>query len=205
MNALAPTPSELRDLAAFRDEVGNPLRKEMTAARLAIEFAQVGVLRGLGLPPAQLLADDMIGVVRASVDKRDFWTPDEGGKRLLVTPLIEDGATTDIIAFDPKEPNAWFLRTGNGWALGADAVRRASDPWPTDHPIIIHATPMQWLQSGCDGACVTQWTHEARVAVRNLPACDVPSPEFARALRLELTRPPRIPEISVRSWQNRAA
>lgn len=79
MNALAPTHSELRDLAAFCDEVGNPLRKEMTAARLAIEFAQVGVLRALGLPAGQLLADDMIGVVRASVDKRDFWTPDEGG------------------------------------------------------------------------------------------------------------------------------
>ena len=69
----------------------------------------------------------------------------------------------------------------------------------------LHATPLDWLRSGCSGACVTQWTPESRAAVRQVEAIDVTSPKFARALRLELTRPPRIPEIEVRGFKTRAA
>lgn len=192
-------------LTAWRQELESPLRLEMRAALARLEGRQIEVLRGLGLPAAQLHAETVIGVVTGTIDRRDFWQPDEAGRRLVVTPLIESGCVLDIVAFDPKEPNAWYLRTGEGWALGHDALARAAQCWPGDAPIVLHATPMEWLASGCEGACVAQWTDEARRAIRDLAACEVRTAEFARALRLELTRPPRIPDIQVRRWQNRAA
>lgn len=205
VDTIGPLEVDVAELKAWATEQRNPLRCEMQAAANGLELTQLRVLRGLGLPAPELHADGMIGVSRGLIDKRDFWAPDESGSRLLVTPLIEDGAVVDLVAFDPKQPNAWFLRTGHGWALGADTIARASSYWPGDEPLVLHATPMEWLASGCEGACVSQWTDEARRTIRMLHACEVRSSEFARALRLELTRPPRIPEIQVRRWQDRAA
>jgi hypothetical protein len=205
MNALIVTEDDAGALLSWADEHRNPLRLEMAGATSALGLPQLQVLRGIGLPAPQLHADGMIGVARGLVDKSDFWAADEGGSRLLITPLIESGVVVDLIAFDPKQPNAWFLRTGHGWALGADTIARAQNYWPDDGALVLHATPLDWLASGCEGACVTQWTDEARTTIRGIHACEVRSSEFARALRLELTRPPRIPEIQVRRWQNRAA
>lgn len=200
-----PFIAESAALTAWRHELENPLRVEMRAAHARLEGRQMEILAGLGLPAAQLYAETLIGVTTGAIDRRDFWQPDEAGRRLLVTPLTEAGAILDLVAFDPKEPNAWYLRTGHGWALGHEAMERASQGWPGDAPLVLHATPMEWLASGCEGTCVVQWTDEARRTIRDLAACEVRSSEFARALRLELTRPPRIPEILVRRWQNRAA
>lgn len=205
MNELVITDEDAGTLLSWADENRNPLRMEMVSASTALELRQLEVLRGIGLPAPQLHADGTIGIARGLVDKSDFWSPDEGGNRLLITPLVEGGIVVDLIAFDPKQPNAWFLRTGHGWALGADMIARAQNYWPDDAPLVLHATPLEWLGSGCEGACVTQWTDEARMTIRGIHACEVRSNEFARALRLELTRPPRIPEIQVRRWQNRAA
>ncbi|MCB4862335.1 hypothetical protein K7W03_22345, partial [Sphingobium sp. PNB] len=144
--------------------------------------------------------------VKAEIDDRDFWTPSDDGQRLIITPLEEGGQIVDLIAFDIKTPDVWYLRTGNGFALGAESIEAASHGWgAADQRLILHATPMDWLRSSCFGACVTQWTAESRAAVRQVPAIDVGSPKFARALRLELTRPPRIPEIEVKGMQSRAA
>ena len=189
-------------IRAYLDEEANPLHREMIAARAAMAPGHYRFMQSAGIP-ADVVVAAMIGAARATVDRRDFWVPDEDGKQMIVTPLIEAGRTIDLIAFDPSEPNAWYLRTGHGWALGIDSL--TAPYWPGDPAPVIHPTPLCWLSSGCEGACVSQWTDEARAAIRRLEACEVRSPEFARALRLELTRPPRIPEIKVARWQDRAA
>lgn len=201
------TGAEIDDLArAEIREIQNPLHQEMARASGRISFRQAEIMRGMGLPIASLMADGAIGVVNAEVDSRDFWTPIETGRALVVTPLEEEGQTVDLIAFDIKEPDVWFLRTGAGWALGHAAIDAALFGWDaSDQRLELHATPFDWLRAGCSGACVTQWTPESRAAVRQVEAIDVTSPKFARALRLELTRPPRIPEIEVRGFKTRAA
>lgn len=186
----------------------NPLWNEMHAAAARLSFRQVEVLRGMGIPVPALLAECMIGVANVETDSADNWTPIETGKPMIVTPLEEDGRIADLIAFDPKDPDTWYLRTAKGWALGMahlDEITRNTG-WPeTQQWVDLHATPLDWLRAGCTGACVTQWNGESRAALRLHQRVHVASSKFARALRLELTRPPRIPEIEVKGMQSRAA
>lgn len=197
---------EDEQLAEYAAEIKNPLRMEMVTAGSRISFRQAEILRGIGVPVGSLLEANRIGLTHVEVDRADFWTPMDTGKPMIVTPLEEDGFTVDLIAFDIKEPDFWYLRSGAGWALGSEAVTAAAQGWDaSDKRLVLHATPLDWLRSGCNGACVTQWTPESRSAVRQVDAIDVTSPKFARALRLELTRPPRIPEIEVKGMQSRAA
>lgn len=186
-------------------EALNHLRQEMSSATGRITFQQAEKLRAFGLPMPSLIGQSLIGTVHAEVDSRDFWTPIETGKPMVVTPLEERGEMLDLIAFDPSVPDVWYLRTGAGWALGCDAVADASEGWDADQHLTLHATPLDYLRAGCTGACVTQWTSESRAGIRQVHWVDVASPKFARALRLELTRPPRIPEIEVKGMHSRAA
>ena len=200
------SPEDTAIVHAHAAEVLNPLRQEMLAATLAVEFRQMCVLRGLGLPAATLFADGLIGATVASVDKEDRWQPDEGGRALLVTPSIEGGVITDLIAFDPRQPDHWFLRSGNGWALGADDILTAREGWPGTPPLTLHATPLDYLRAGATGAAVVEWTAQARQALLQVDRIDVADPKFAQRLRLELARPPRMPQIAVpRRQQHDAA
>ncbi|MBB4642353.1 hypothetical protein [Rhizorhapis suberifaciens] len=195
-----------QDALAWAREVKNPLNIEMQAASQRLQLRQMNLLRGLGLNAPALLTDNMIGTVSTEVLNKDFWQQEESGKPMLVVPLIEDGQTIDLIAFDPLDPNGWYLKTGHGFALGAEAITDAVQGWDaSDQRLRMHATPLDWLRSGCDGCCVVQWTDEARAEVRHVRTLEVSSPTLARALRLELTRPPRIPEIEVKGMRSRAA
>ncbi|SES08266.1 hypothetical protein [Sphingobium sp. YR768] len=188
--------------------IADALASEMRAMAGTVTFRHVEILRGMGVPVPSLLARDLIGVTKVETDSRDFWQPCPTGKTMVVTPLFEVGQTVDLIVFDLKAPDIWYLRTGRGWALGAahieDIFRNIG--WAeTQQWVDLCATPLDWLRGGAAGACVTQWTDEARRTLRMHQQVQVTSPKFARALRLELTRPPRIPEIEVRGMQSRAA
>jgi hypothetical protein len=115
---------------------------------------------------------------------------------------MEDGCIIDLIAFKPDDPDAWCNRVGNCWALGMDDINTARDAWGS---LFLHPTPLDWLRSGGRGACVVEWNHEARSTLRNVGEIDVTSPKFAQALRLELARPPRLPEISIKRMRRGAA
>lgn len=186
-------------------EALNPLRQEMSSAAGRVTFQQVERLRAFGLPMPSLIGRNLIGTVQAEVDSRDFWTPIDTGRSMVVTPLEDCGDIIDLIAFDPAVPDVWYLRTGAGWALGSDTIADACEGWDADQHLTLHATPLDYLRAGCTGACVTQWTPESRAGIRQVHWVDVASPKFARALRLELTRPPRIPEIEVKGMHSRAA
>ena len=57
----------------------------------------------------------------------------------------------DLLAFHLEEPDRWYLRRGEwGLVLGMDQFNEAM---VTGSRIILHATPLQWLRAGCEGAC----------------------------------------------------
>ena len=133
----------------------NPLWQEMSAATARLTLRQVEMLRGLGIPAVDLIAESMIGITAAEFDSRDFWTPIPTGKPMIVTPLEEDGKIADLIAFDPSNPDTWYLRTGTGWALGHDHLDEITRNigWPEMQQWVdLHATPAglaaRWLH-GC--------------------------------------------------------
>ncbi|MGN6374863.1 MAG: hypothetical protein ACTHMG_04840 [Sphingomonas sp.] len=193
-------------LREFLAEQRSALHREFSFAQQRLSFRHFEIMRGHGIPAAQLVADGRIGVVKANVERDDFWSPDEGGKSMIVTPVVEDGRTIDLVAFLLSDPDAWYLRTGDGWALGAEAVADAATAWDSEGgQMHLHPTPVEWLRSGGAGACVIRWTDEARATLRNVPAISVASPVVARKLRLELARPPRLPEITVRGRRLYAA
>lgn len=186
----------------------NPLWQEMVKATERLTFRQVEILRGVGVPVVGLVQHNMIGMVNVETDRRDCWTPLPEGKAMVVTPLEEGGKIADLIAFDPQAPDIWYLRTETGWALGAGhlhEIERNIGWSETQQWVDLHATPLDWLRAGATGACVTQWNTESRLSLRMHQRLRVASNKFARALRLELTRPPRIPEIEVEGMQSRAA
>lgn len=188
--------------------IADALADEMQAMAGRVTFRHAEILRGMGVPVPNLLARELIGIAKVETDKRDFWQPADDGKIMVVTPLIEESQVVDLIAFDIKAPDIWYLRTGYGWALGATHIEDISRNlgWSeTQQWVDLCATPLEWLRGNAAGACVTQWTNEARETLRLHQQIHVTSPKFARALRLELTRPPRIPEIEVSGVQSRAA
>ena len=106
-------------LREFLAEQRSALHREFSFAQQRLSFRHFEIMRGHGIPAAQLVADGRIGVVKANVERDDFWSPDEGGKSMIVTPVVEDGRTIDLVAFLLSDPDAWYLRTGDGWALEA--------------------------------------------------------------------------------------
>ena len=72
----------------------------------------------------------------------------------------------DLVAWDPKRPDKWWLRMGGvaTW-IGAGAIMDAAsedwDEWLYGHPqpgLTLHQTPLDWLKAGArnDGAVVLQ-------------------------------------------------
>jgi hypothetical protein len=89
-----------------------------------------------------------------------LWEPDPDGELAYITPLrieridtalsLEPWETTrwgelvDLIAWDPRAPRRWALRTASTLWLG-------SIPFGEPFPAMIRATPLSWLQADCDG------------------------------------------------------
>lgn len=194
------------DTDAWLHEYRNPLRREMEKALLGMTADATRQLVAMGMPAAELMAAHLIGRCHAETDRYDFWQPADDGPIMLVTPAIERGQVIDLVAFNPAEPDAWFLRTGAAWTLGREAIDDAIGAWSGhDDGVDLHATPLDWLRYGGDGACIVDWCDEARTTLRNVAKVRVTAPAMAHMLRLELTRPPKIPEITVTRLRRHAA
>lgn len=64
---------------------------------------------------------------------------------------IEDPILNDIIAWRPEAPSQWYFYRGEqGLVLNERSMFECT---LLDNPLIIHSTPLAWLQSGCRG-CV---------------------------------------------------
>jgi hypothetical protein len=184
------------------------LADEMRAAADRIELKHCQRLAAMGVTEwPKLTEQGLIGLVRCTVGKNDIYEPAEDGTDHIALAVLEDGALVDIVAFTVDDPQGWALRTGNGWALGVDNIRYAQGGWgEADSTLRMCATPLDWLRAGCEGACIIDgYSWQASSEVRNVKSLEVDSPAMARALRLQLSKPPQIPEINVKRGQRHAA
>ena len=58
----------------------------------------------------------------------------------------------DLVAFKLDSPTRWWRRRGDVDLLGAFNIT----PWRLS-PLVIHETPLSWLQAGADGICIVDW------------------------------------------------
>lgn len=175
------------------------LHGELRAAAFSVTQAHLRRLisLGVGWPTIGELGRHHygFGVVCASDNGRGLYVPDVDGELHLVLPVYEDGELVDLVAFRSDAPEKWMLRTGNGWALGLE------DGWGMLHngePLPLSATPLDWLRGGAEGLCVLDWeAPELAVELADFATVHCSDAIVAGLLNKALTKPPRLPNISV--------
>ena len=103
------------------------------------------------------------------------------GVPVLLFPVVTDGWLVDIVAFEPSNPDKWYLREGKARILGAENLRYAK-VYKTD--LIVHNTPLDWMLSGMDG-CVslTCFSGEDFVGVKKIIGSKSTHEEICHAIR----------------------
>jgi hypothetical protein len=145
------------------------LERELALAAGAVRQKHLARLQALGVDlsaVAHLGATyTPFGVARAEKRSGGLYEPAESGTPVLVMPVMvadwREGlfgpiclyAPVDLIAIETTRPASWAWRTGNGWALGADRI----DHWEGE-PLLMVATPLDWLARGGEAVCVLDWS-----------------------------------------------
>ena len=194
------------------------LQSELWAATSAVQRRHLDRLRGLGVSIGALAewalrnpygSAHPFGVVKAEDIGGGFYQPG-GGVDRVVLPVIEDGVLVDLCAFRTLDPGNWLLRTGYGWGLGlergvgwwmwyapASVLPNGDKRYQVGKPAHLCDTPLDWLRRGGDGICVLDWTAPEIQTLDVLPELVCSTPAVAALLTRALSRPPRLPKLSV--------
>ena len=186
-------------------------REGEAALRAAMcEDGGIGALaRCHQIPIATTFAVGFIGLERIRPCGR-MYEPAEDGLLALVVPVSDvwpissfEGEPTvyDLVAFDPRNPNQWWLRTGYAAALNAVALDISSRTiWASDAdpPLRLFRNPLSWLRNECNGVVILdrKRTRTLLASVpRILPEDDVHAHELHGLLHVD---PPDLPKIVLR-------
>jgi len=190
------------------------LLAEMGSAARDVRQVHLDRLRGLGVP-ISWLADAFwhepypeiglgpaplppFGVSCCESVGGGLYQPGEGPLHVLL-PVVEDGALVDLCAFRSADPGNWLLRVGNGWALGMD-LGLSPHLWG---PVHVFSDPLDWLRGCGEGVAVLDWdSPEIRRQLDAVPEVVCSTPAVASVLTRALTRPVRIPKISIKEARN---
>lgn len=147
------------------------------------------------------------GVARCDMRGKQFFEPtiEPYGIDAVVMPVMEEGSVSDIIAWRTTAPDAWLWRSGDGWALGIDEIASPS-LWDGYREITLHATPLDWLRAGGDGAVILDWSavsHIRKLALFDTVLCDHPTVQ--KRLTWILNTPDRKPKIVSGARHGKAA
>ena len=95
------------------------------------------------------------GVTRAMFHG-DLFEPAPDGKPVIILGVSEhpDEGVVDILAFEPSNPSHWYRRLGAAVVLGLHNARLAVFE---ESPVMVHATPLDWLRADCAGVVVLDW------------------------------------------------
>lgn len=164
----------------------------------APEFARV---LQLGVPAralAQLTGAGDLAAARVALSHNATRFEVEGPDARLLMLVREQGMPVDIVAMATHDPDQWALRRGDGWCLGYDAWLACE--MGRTFELRVHATPLAWLQSGCDGVAILEWNTGLRM-LRGLGEgvllrCDRGAGERLKAL-LQHGSLPRVKETSL--------
>ena len=114
-----------------------------------------------GIPPRIIYGPrHHVGVARIVTTSDGFFEFHETGARAAIVPegVPEWPAWDeihDLLAFMPDNPSRWWRRRGDVDLLGA----RNMTSWRLS-PLVVHETPLSWLQGGADGVCVVNWAFD---------------------------------------------
>lgn len=179
------------------------LEAELRSAAIAVTHARLRQMVALGVSWSTIgelgRHHDGFGIVAVRDARDGLYEPDPDGHPHLVLPVYEDGELVDLVAFRSELPDKWMLRTGLGWALGVeDGLPRLYERsfWHTE-PLSLSATPLDWLRGGAKGLCVLDWEAPELAELSDFTAVQCPDATIAAVLRKALTKPPRLPNISV--------
>lgn len=178
------------------------LKAEFEAAVDRVRQSHLDRLQALNVTPAAIahlnLSGPAFGVVNADPDRDGLYQPGEGPLH-LVMPVHEGGGLVDLVAWRSDDPTRWWLRTGLGWLLNADAC--IASRWDGDH-LTLHATPLDWLRAGEGGAweaggVVLDFDAPDLRALRCFDTITCATDWLAATLRRSLAKPARMPTISI--------
>lgn len=130
------------------------------------------------------------GVTSGTFGGDGLYVPGDG-PAMIVLPIMEGGDLVDLVAWRTTHPCRWGLRTGVGWALGADNLC-AFGQWSDS--VTLHDSPLEWLRAGCEGGCVVDWNAPEVEKLAGWAKIET-SRRVASVLRPRLARPRPIPEI----------
>lgn len=185
-------------LAGDRAEPLCALRREMAGAGLtARAFARV---LELGVPAralAQLTGVGDLAAARVALSRDATRFELEGPDARLLVLVREQGIPVDIVALATHDPDQWALRRGDGWCLGYDSWLACETG--RSFELRVHATPLAWLRSGCEGVAILEWNTGLRM-LRGLGEgvllrCDRGAGERLKAL-LSVGNLPRVKETA---------
>lgn len=173
------------------------LPREYAAVVDAVRQPHLDRLRSLGVTPETIASLGLLGGAFgvASVETFEDGTYAPGvGPVHVVSPVFESGHLVDLCAWRTEQPSRWWLRTGAGWALGADDL--LSSAW-CDARRVLFASPLDWLKGGGVGGVVLDWDSPDLLQLRGLDTIRCASPQLADTLCAALRRPHRIPNIEL--------
>lgn len=211
------------------------LQEEMYAAVSGMTFPAARTLVAMGVAQrvvAEMTGAGIVGRLRVR-ESGSRWEPDEGGAWRLIVPVLDhrdDGGLrmlpdiVDLIALSSSDPDAWTLRTGDGFLLGMgwlDRAREAADsiaearswgvqPDPAIRPLAtvrLHARPLDLLRADGAGICVLDWGRAALTELRLLgPEVTLITDSDAAARKLtELMQWGGLPEVRAERGEGRLA
>ncbi len=115
----------------------------------------------MGIPNRVLFgARHYLGAARIATTRDGLFEPHDDGELALIVPegVPEVPAWDeihDLVAFMPDDPARWWRRRGDVDLLGASNMTS----WRLA-PLIIHETPLSWLQGGATGICIVDWSFD---------------------------------------------
>lgn len=143
------------------------------------------------------------GVARITPSAAGTYSPagPDGTPAVILAVTDRDGRWVDTFAWSYANPSRWWFLLGDETPLlGAEILAIAAY---YGDPIILHATPQDWLLGGCHGVCVVKWGWPLDGLFDGVSDFQCDSTPLQRKLISALRR--WEPSVVVRRGSNRAA
>jgi hypothetical protein len=174
------------------------------------------MLVALGVSPWLVDLWQMVGVATVRTSRNEpLYNPDPDGQLVLITPALghypdtpetpnsdlfcRAGELIDLIAWHPKRPDRWALRTGAAAWLGCIEPQYLN---PTR--VQVWRSPLNWLRADCEGLCILDHNEAYRILSLCRGGITAEDPGLAAQITDILTRPWPAPTVNFRSQWERA-
>ena len=164
----------------------------------SINRGQGAWLRDQGVSPEAIIEPDPIGAAWVRFLGDATFEAAKGTEplalRALTFRVVDGDEIIDLAAWSPRTGQIGIWR-GVGFALGQEAIFNPATFFDGE-ALRLHATPLEWLQSGRDGICIVRWKY-TYAYLRNVPRLFCADPQLAYQLERWCRPPTALPKILV--------